>query len=130
VSGRIGRDRSDFNIVHEIGVSKSNEAMKMAFEWNVTNLFNNDSVLSFNPNPLAGPANSEYLRFNTTANASGTNFAAGMNGYDPIVLINAEAAGTSSFATGSQTLILNNRYGLPILTQGRRTMRLTLRFTF
>jgi len=121
--------QTDLRVVHEFGVSKTNEAMKMAVEMNVTNLFNNDSVLSYNPNPFA--TTGEYIRFNTAANAAGTDFLTAMSGFNPITLINAEGSVAGSpLSTGHNDLILSGRYGLPLLTQPRRTMRLAVRFTF
>jgi hypothetical protein len=115
--------QTDFNLSHELGVSKSNEAMKLGFEWNVTNLFNQASILAYNPNPFSPTAGSEYLGFDSSANIVGTNFLQAMTGYDPI------AVGNAQNATGGP-IIYNNRYGLPVLFQTRRTMRMAIRFTF
>jgi outer membrane receptor protein involved in Fe transport len=114
--------QTNFNIGHDIGVSKSNEAMKLTFELNVINLFNNDSPLAYNPNPFAGT--NEWLKFPSMANAAGTDFLTALKGYDPIAVGNSEAA------AGTATIIYNNRYGLPFLFQNRRTLRLTVGFTF
>ena len=146
--------QTDLNIVHEIGVSKSNEAMKVQFEFNVTNAFNNASILAVNPNPFGGATNAEFLKFDASPTSSGAgikpaltyNFPAALGGYDPIALINGEANGTSSLSLAcagcstvggspatsptSNTLVYNNRYGQPILYQNRRTMRIAIRFTF
>jgi len=107
---------TDFNFGHEFRVSKNNEAMRLGFEWNVLNLFNNASILSVNPNPLA-QAN-EWIQFPSTANTAQQDFLTPLTGYDPIA--KANAAG----------LTLNSQYGLPFLLQNRRTMRMALRFTF
>jgi len=107
---------TDFNFSHTFGVSKTNEAMKLRFEWNVLNLFNNASILSYEPNPFA--QGNEWLPFTSTANVAGYDFQTALTGYDPIATAN------------SQGLTLNSRYGLPFLYQNRRTMRMTLRFTF
>jgi len=85
---------------------------------NITNLFNNDSPLSYNTNPFAGPsAGNEFLAFPAPKGAV-ANFATALTGYDPIAAANL------------QGLTYNNRYGLPFLFQNRRTMRLTVSFTF
>jgi hypothetical protein len=107
---------TDFNFGHQFSVSKTNEAMKLGFEWNVLNLFNNDSVLAVNPNPFA-QAN-EWLAFDSTANWAGYDFLTALTGYDPVARANA------------QTRTLNSQYGLPFLFQNRRTMRMAIRFTF
>jgi len=118
--------QTDFNFGHEIGVSKSNEAMKLGFEWTVTNLFNQASILSYNPNPFAIVGGSEFLNFAVPAsvNPGLTDFKAAMSGYDPI------AVGNAQDAAGAGPIVYNNRYGLPFLFQSRRTMRMAIRFTF
>jgi hypothetical protein len=108
--------QTDFNFGHQFGVSKTNEAMKLAFEWNVTNILNNASVLSVNPNPFA-QAN-EWLAFSSKANWAGYDFLTALTGYDPVARANA------------QSLTLNSQYGLPFLFQSRRTMRMAVRFIF
>jgi hypothetical protein len=45
--------QSDFNFTHEIKVSKSHEGMRLGFNVNVTNLFNQHVPLVLNPGPLA-----------------------------------------------------------------------------
>jgi hypothetical protein len=107
---------TDFNFGHQFRVSKTNEAMRLGFEWNVLNLLNNASVLAVNPNPFA--QNNEWLSFNSSANWAGYDFLTALNGYDPIARSNA------------QTRTLNSQYGLPFLLQNRRTMRMAIRFTF
>ncbi|MBZ5661713.1 MAG: TonB-dependent receptor [Acidobacteriia bacterium] len=116
--------QTNFNIAHDIGVSKTNEAMKLTFELNVINLLNNDSPLAYNPNPFAGT--SEFLTFQVpkTVNAAGVDWPTVMGGYDPI------AEGNSENASGKATIVYNNRYGLPFLFQNRRTLRLSMTFTF
>jgi hypothetical protein len=114
--------QTDLNIGQDFNVSKSNEEMKLSIEMNVTNLFNNNTPLVFNPNPFA--STNEWLKFPSTANDAGTDFKAMMSGYDPIQRANAEAA------AGISTLIYNNRYGKPLLFQNRRTIRLSVNFNF
>jgi hypothetical protein len=108
--------QTDFNFGHQFGVSKTNEAMKLAFEWNVINILNNASVLSVVPNPFA-QAN-EWLKFSSTANWAGYDFLTALNGYDPVARAN------------TQGLTLNSQYGLPFLYQNRRSMRMAIRFIF
>jgi hypothetical protein len=107
---------TDFNFGHQFRVSKTNEAMRLGFEWNVLNLLNNASVLAVDPNPFA-QAN-EWLHFDTKANASGYDFLTALNGYDPLARAN------------SQSLVLSSTYGQPFLYQNRRSMRMAIRFIF
>jgi hypothetical protein len=112
--------QTDLNLGHDIFVNKSNENMKMSFEINVTNLFNNNTPLAYNPNPFA---TNEWLKFPSTANDAGVDFKKMMSGYDPIATANSlVAAGT--------TIIYNNRYGKPLMFQNRRTVRLSVNFNF
>ena len=46
--------QTDFNFGHEIKVSKTREAMRLKFEWNVLNLLDQGSVLQYQPNPTVG----------------------------------------------------------------------------
>jgi hypothetical protein len=108
--------QTDFNFGHQFSVSKTNEAMKLGFEWNAMNLLNNGSVLSVDPNPFA--QFNEWLSFNSKANAAGYDFLTALKGYDPVARANA------------QGLTLNSHYGLPFLLQNRRSMRMAIRFTF
>jgi hypothetical protein len=109
-------NQTDFNFGHTFSVSKTNEAMKLGFEWNVLNLLNNDSVLAVNPNPLA--QGNEWLAFSSNANWAGYDFQTALTGYDPVARAN------------TQTKTLNSQYGLPFLFQNRRSMRMAIRFTF
>jgi hypothetical protein len=111
--------QTDLNVAHSFGVSKTNEAMKLTFEMNVENLFNQHADLADNPNPFA-QAN-EWLAFSapvTPANPVGTNFQQALTGYDPVALAN------------SAKLTLDSQYGRPILYQNARTLRLSARFNF
>jgi outer membrane receptor protein involved in Fe transport len=114
--------QTNFNIGHDVGISKSNEAMKLTFELNIINLFNNDSPLAYNPNPFA--STNEWLKFPSAANAAGTDFLTALTGYNPLAVGNSEAAAKTA------TIIYNNRYGLPFLFQNRRALRFTVGFTF
>ncbi len=110
--------QTDFNLGHAFHVSKTNEAMRLMFEVNVSNIFNQRAVLSYNPNPFA--QGNEFIKNSlpTTVNPLGYDVKTFLTGYDPIAHANGEG------------LIRANRYGLPFLFQGTRTMRLGMRFTF
>ena len=113
--------QTDFNFGHEIKVSKSHEAMRIGFEWNVQDLFNQASVLSINPIPIGG---GNFVSIPTTSNPTGIDFHTLTTGWDPIKAANAQAYGITS------PLTLNARYGQPFLFQTRRTMRMKVKFTF
>jgi hypothetical protein len=106
--------QTDFSLGPSFKVNKTNEAMRLAFEVNVTNIFNQHAVMSYNPNPFSV---GQWINF-PSSNALQTDVQKFLTGYDPAAQANA------------QGLILNSRYGLPFLFQSSRTMRLGVRFTF
>jgi outer membrane receptor protein involved in Fe transport len=114
--------QTDFNFGHSFHVSKSNEAMRLGFEWNVLNLFNQDSILAINPDPLAGSTTTTSIKPRTASGA--VDFMTLMTGWDPI----KGANGTAYNVPGTQ--VLANRYLQPFLFQNRRAMRMAVRFTF
>ncbi|HXH66048.1 MAG TPA: TonB-dependent receptor, partial [Candidatus Limnocylindrales bacterium] len=114
--------QTDLNLAHELKVSKTNEAMRLRFEWNVLNLFNQDSVLQYQPNPTLGGQN---ITIKDPTNQTGIDFKTMMTGWDPIAAANANGV----YNVGAP-LTLANRYGKPFLFQTRRTMRMGIRFTF
>jgi hypothetical protein len=109
--------QTDFSLVHAFKVSKSNEAMRLAFEFNATNLLNQHAVMSYAPNPF-GRGN-EWLSFATKSNALGTDVQKFLTGYD-----------LAAESTAQGGMVVNSRYGLPFLFQNARTLRLGVRFTF
>jgi Carboxypeptidase regulatory-like domain/TonB-dependent Receptor Plug Domain len=109
--------QTDFSLGPSFKVSKTNEAMRLAFEVNVSNVFNQHAVMSYNPNPF-GRGN-EWIRLNTKSNTLGTDVQKFLTGYS----VPAEA-------TAQGGMVLNSRYGQPFLFQGSRTMRLGVRFIF
>jgi len=109
--------QTDFSLVHAFKVSKSNEAMRLAFEFNATNLLNQHAVMSYTPNPF-GRGN-EWLSFATKSNALGTDVQKFLTGYD-----------LAAESTAQGGMVVNSRYGLPFLFQNARTLRLGVRFTF
>src|SRR5262249_1785552 len=104
-------------LIHAFKVSKTNEAMRLAFEFNAQNLFNQHAIMSYMPNPFG--RNNQWLSFSGAANALGTDVQKFMTGYD-----------VAAEETGQGGMILNSRYGLPFLFQPARTLRLGVRFTF
>jgi hypothetical protein len=108
--------QTDLSLIHAFKVSKTNEAMRLAFEFNALNIWNQHAIMSYTPNPFG--RNNQWLSFPTTANALGTDVQKFMTGYD----VAAEAT--------AEGLVQNSRYGLPFLFQSARTLRLGVRFTF
>jgi hypothetical protein len=104
--------QTDFNLVHEIKVSKTNEAMRVGLEANILNLFNEKNILNYNANLLrtssACPGGCGTPDWNALMNT----------GYDYVAVANA------------QSRVLNGLYGLPNLFQGGRNMRFKVKFTF
>jgi hypothetical protein len=111
---------TDLNFAQQFHVSKNNEAMRIGFEVNVANLFNQASVLAVNPTPFQGT--------NTTVTAltsgGARDWTTMLTGWDTIKAANGQGYNITS------PLIYNNRYGLPFLFQTRRNMRMAIRFTF
>lgn len=107
--------QTDLNLSHSFGVSKTNEALRLSFEVNVINILNQHAVLAYNPNPFA--QSNEFIKLSDSSQL-GYNVQKFLTGYDPIAEANA------------QGLIKSSRYGLPILYQGARAVRLGTRFTF
>ncbi len=114
--------QTDLNFAHELKVSKTNELMRLRFEWNVLNVFNQDSVLQYQPNPTLGGQN---ITIKDPTNQTGIDFKTMMTGWDPIAAANANGV----YNVGAP-LTLANRYSMPFLFQTRRTMRMGIRFSF
>jgi len=112
--------QTDLSFTHSLHVSKTREAMRLAFEWNVQNLLNQAAPLSYNPLPTSAQA----FLLPDASNPTGVNFQQLMTGWDPFAAANATAYGVTS------PLTLNGRYGLPFLFQTRRTMRMGIKFIF
>jgi hypothetical protein len=110
--------QSDFSFVHEFQVSKTNEAMRLGFEANVINLFNQRSALNiasilyagYSLTPTAGIAPGADIDYNSL-----------MKGFNWQAQSNDVAANTT---------ILNSEYGQPDLFQTGRSMRFKVKFTF
>src|SRR6267143_1494305 len=74
--------QTDFSFGHAFRVSKSNEAMKLAFEFNALNLLNQHAIMSYTPNPFG--RNNEWLSFKVpkTVNPLGTDVQKFLTGYN------------------------------------------------
>ena len=118
--------QTDLSIRHEIPVSKAHESMRLSFEAQAANLFNQRAKTGFYE--FAIPSN--LINPTRPARFSGdpqTDWGKVMLGYNYVDALN----GTGSFGNGVQApLTLASRYGLPTLFQTARNIRLALRFTF
>jgi len=114
--------QSDLTIRHEIPVK---EGMRLAFEANVSNLFNQHAAVGFYqfavPTNLISP--SRASRFSGDPQIDWNKV---MQPYNYVDGLNAKGA----FAGVQSPLTLASRYGLPQVFQGARNLRLALRFTF
>lgn len=110
--------QTDLNLRHSIKVSKTNENLRLGLELNIINLFNQRAVLAQSENQFYSSGLISPTRASRFTGDPGLDWNKVMTGYDFIAQANA------------QKLTLDSRYGLPILFQGARNMRLTVRFTF
>jgi hypothetical protein len=106
--------QTDFSLVHEMHVSKTNERLVAGFEANISNLFNQHSVVDINTNLIASSGNS-YIR---------------PQGGDYGLLIGTGYNYINSANLSTRPIVLNSMYGLPYLWQNPRTMRFKFKFTF
>ena len=132
--------QTDFNLGHSFGISKTNEAMRMAFEFTVLNLFNQHSVLAIQEDPLAGGTSTTSIKPKTAT--GDVDWVSLTTGWDPIKAANGTACtsgptcvigkgATTPTAYGITTKqVVANRYLQPFLFQNARTMRLAVRFVF
>jgi len=117
--------QTDVNLMHEIPVSKAHENMRLKFEANISNLFNNRSATAFNQNALASGLISP-TRASRFSGDPQVDWGKIMNGFDPIAAVNA----TGAFAGVQAKRTLASRYGLGQVFEGARQIRLAFRFQF
>lgn len=110
--------QTDFSFVHELKVSKTNEAMRLAFEANVTNVLNQHAILSYYNIPMAGGRTTITPRIGGKNTGPTDWHALTDKGFDYL-------ATTNLFKR-----TLDNRYGRPSLFQPSRTIRFMIRFSF
>jgi hypothetical protein len=116
--------QTDFSFVHNVHVSKTNERLMAGFEANISNLFNQHSVVDVNSNLIGGGGGSQIQPYPCSGagapcvTAQSFNYKQVMGGYN--FLTQANSAG----------LILNGQYGLPYMWQTPRSMRFKFKFTF
>jgi hypothetical protein len=119
--------QTDLSVHHEILVSKGHENMKLAFEAQASNLFNQRAKVGFNEIVLG--SSGQLISPSRAARFSGdpqVDWAKVMSPYNYTDALN----GTGAFANVQSPLTLASRYGLPTLFQPARSMRLAIRFIF
>jgi hypothetical protein len=120
--------QSDVTIRHELAVR---EGMRLAFEMNVTNLFNHRAAVGFNEIGVGSTAQlispTRAARF---SGDPGVDWVKVMTGYSYVDALNSKGAFAGSLTSTPGGLTLASRYGLPQVYQDARTVRLAMRFTF
>jgi hypothetical protein len=116
--------QSDVNLVHEIKVNKNNERQVVAFEANVTNLFNEHAVTqvygSLNSTAFETPL---YPGVGVSVYGGAPSYQVFETGYDVQKWINGNGGLVSP-------VILNGEYGKPLTYQLPRSLRFTVRYKF
>ncbi len=111
--------QTDFNFRHEFGVSKTNEAMKLAFEFNAINLFNQHAPVVFNSTFIrSGSIYPEVAGNIPEGSQSNIDYQTAMTGYNYIEWAQTYARTASALYGQAQTF------------QNARNIRLAVRFTF
>jgi Carboxypeptidase regulatory-like domain len=120
--------QSDLSLSHEIGINKENEAQKLGFSVDVTNLFNQHSVTAYNdildsmyfPRGLA-PGGTRILNAGAQQNY--------MTPYDWTSLLNTNSYPVGGVMT-NRPIVMNSQYGKPYYYQLSRNIRFGVSFTF
>jgi hypothetical protein len=117
--------QTDFQITHEIKVSKAHENYRLKLGANAYNVFNQRAPTAYYqfviPANLINPT-----RASRFSGDPGTDWGMVMNGYNYADALN----GAGAFAGKQSPLTLASRYGLPQVFQTARQIRLEARFTF
>lgn len=118
--------QTDVSVAHSLHVSKSNEALKIGFEIDVFNLFNQKSTTYINQNLIRtsyiNPTPCTTTLACPATNISGIDYKALLAGYNYVSVANTGATATSR--------ILNSLYGMPYGWQSPREVRFKVKFTF
>jgi len=129
--------QTDLVLNHSVKVSKDHENMRLVFEGNAYNLFNQHAGVSYyefvTPTNLISPA--RLSRFSGDPNID---WAKVMSGYNYVDALNGAGAfagtitqvGATKPTTIQTPLTLANRYGMPQIFQTARQFRLAVRFQF
>jgi hypothetical protein len=117
--------QSDLSVHHDI---KTSESTRLTFEMNVINALNQHAVTAVNQIVTAG-GGAGLISPTRASRFSGdplVDWAKVENGYNYIDALNGKGA----FAGVQSPLTLGSRYGLPVVYQQARNVRLSVRFTF
>jgi hypothetical protein len=118
--------QTDFSLQHTVHVSKTSESRTLQFEANIFNLLNQRAAVGYQEVAIAGSGLISPTRAVRFAGDPGIDWNKIMTGYNYMDALN----GTGTFAGVEKAVTLQSRYGLPVIFQSARNMRLALRFTF
>jgi hypothetical protein len=116
--------QSDLSITHSLSVSKTNERMKLSFNANIVNLFNQHAVMSLYNSPLAAGVTTPAL---PAGSNPGWDYLKLMTNFDYMTLFNAKS---TTLNVNGKPNTLASRYNNPIIFQGARNLRFQVKFTF
>jgi hypothetical protein len=132
---------TDLSLTHELKVSQSNEALRLAFGVNVFNVFNQHAPITLYNSPLAGgyttpiatPQTGCVVDPTTQKCLIGWDYLSLMNNFDYNGLMNNKTVSSGKYAgpnTNGKPNTLASRYGQPVFYQTARALRLQVKFTF
>ncbi len=123
--GDLGRtpmfSQTDVNLTHRIRFGKENR-FTLAIDFNVINLFNQDTVLAFNQNKSSG-----YFALGEPSVVAGGDTVAAVNVLTSAGVLTQYAAAETAFGTG---FARNVAFQQPIAWQDGRSVRFGFRFIF
>lgn len=125
--------QTDLNFVHELKLSKNNEALRMGFEANVSNLFNQRTAVNASTQILIDGDILDPQYHVPATSASSQDYPSLTNfGYNWLAVANSNTCpGANCTNPGNLGgAVFNGAYGLPNLFQTGRSMRFKVRFNF
>jgi hypothetical protein len=121
--------QTDFSIRHEMSPSKMHEQMKLSFEIQAQNLFNQRAKVAFIEGPVASSGGlispTRPSRFSGDPQIDWNKVMTPYNYTDAL-----NGAGAFGGAAAQAPQALASRYGLAQTFEGARNMRIAMRFTF
>ncbi|MGE5112168.1 MAG: carboxypeptidase regulatory-like domain-containing protein [Acidobacteriaceae bacterium] len=113
--------QTDFNFVQEFKVSKNNEAMRLGFEANISNLFNQHTPVAYGSSIANDDLALQPSEHVPATSVSGVDYPSYLKyGFDWV----------KTFNDASHGLTVSNAYGLAQTFQTGRTMRFKVKFSF
>lgn len=109
--------QTDLRFATDFKLSQKNEQQVLSFEFNITNLFNQRSVLEYT-SQMNTNNDSTAISVNDVTINSAADYATYMKPYDYKTLVN------------QQSVILNSLYGKPLAYQSNRAIRLRIGYAF